>query len=599
MKKLTGQPDKKIFMQALKNIVPEFWDHRERVAGKKGQQYIFRSKWYLLIKVTFVLTIVPLVLSTIYFYRTNRAEAITDLLAETRVLTAGVAADMHIFFDQYLSTLQIIKSQYSPAELKNRYILKKIFDSVRKTSTQFSGLAIIEKNSSVVCAYGNNPRSDYGRIILPETCNKEEKRHTGYITGSDGKPMIFVRLVLEHSDHNCLFIAGFIEPEAIAEFLHHFRVKEILDIYLLDHNNTLLTESSFLGGPGAKPVINMVNEDLPLAFITTSPKTSDHKDNFLFSGISKIDNTQIKLGILMSNQSFKIFMSRIRSHIITMTFFSLLFVFIAVLWLVTNVVQVLYRADKVRQVYLTKAARNSKMASIGQLAAGVAHEINNPLAIINEKAGFLMDLFSFQEEYKADTRLTDAVDSIIRAVKRAGTITHRLLGFARKTDSCAEPINLEETVQEVIGFVRKEAEYKSININIHIPPSIPQIITDRGKLQQILINLVTNAIAALDEHGTLTIRARNNKDNESIELYVEDNGCGIPLENQKKVFEPFFTTKAKIGGTGLGLALTYGLIRDLHGTLELESQPDVGTTFTITLPYEINTKESYEYSAGR
>jgi signal transduction histidine kinase len=282
-----------------------------------------------------------------------------------------------------------------------------------------------------------------------------------------------------------------------------------------------------------------------------------------------------------------------------MTFFSLLFVFIAVLWLVTNVVQVLYRADKVRQVYLTKAARNSKMASIGQLAAGVAHEINNPLAIINEKAGFLMDLFSFQEEYKADTRLTDAVDSIIRAVKRAGTITHRLLGFARKTDSCAEPINLEETVQEVIGFVRKEAEYKSININIHIPPSIPQIITDRGKLQQILINLVTNAIAALDEHGTLTIRARNNKDNESIELYVEDNGCGIPLENQKKVFEPFFTTKAKIGGTGLGLALTYGLIRDLHGTLELESQPDVGTTFTITLPYEINTKESYEYSAGR
>ncbi len=591
MKKQTGQPDKKIFMQALKNMIPEFWDHRERVAGKKGQQYIFRSKWYLLIKVTFVLTIVPLVLSTIYFYRTNRAETITDLLAETRVLTAGVAADMHIFFDQYLSTLQIIKSQYSPDELENRHILEKIFNSVRKTSTRFSGLAVVGKDAKLICSYGSNPATDYKPMAI-EICTRKNKRYTGHITGSDGRPIIFVSLGLEHSGrHKGLFIAGFIEPKAVAGFLRNLRVKEILDIYLMDRNNILLTESLFLGGPGSKSAINIKVSDLPSSFVTNNPKSSGHTENFLFSGISRIDNTEMKLGILMSNRSFEAFMSRIRSHIITMTFFSLLFVFIAVLWLVTNVVQVLYRADKVRQVYLTKAARNSKMASIGQLAAGVAHEINNPLAIINEKAGFLMDLFSFQEEYKADARLTEALDSIIRAVKRAGTITHRLLGFARKTDSCAESISIEETVREVIGFVRKEAEYKSININIHIPPSIPKIITDRGKLQQILINLVTNAIAALDEHGTLTIRARNNKDNESIELYVEDNGCGIPLENQKKVFEPFFTTKAKIGGTGLGLALTYGLIRDLHGTLELESQPDVGTSFTITLPYEINTKE--------
>jgi signal transduction histidine kinase len=295
----------------------------------------------------------------------------------------------------------------------------------------------------------------------------------------------------------------------------------------------------------------------------------------------------------MSNNSFNKFMGRLRFHIAVMVFLSILFISAAALLLVTYVVQVLYRADKVRQVYLTKAARNSKMASIGQLAAGVAHEINNPLAIINEKAGLLMDLFSFLEEYKGDTRFSSAVQSIIRAVERAGTITHRLLGFARETDISIQTLNIKDTIYEVLGFVKKEAEYKSINIKVEIPDPFQDIISDRGKLQQILINLINNAIAALDEKGTLAITAKNNIKNKSIELYVKDNGCGISKDHQKKIFEPFFTTKAEIGGTGLGLALTYGLIRDMHGTLELESSPGIGTTFTITLPYKI--KEIYGY----
>jgi len=274
-----------------------------------------------------------------------------------------------------------------------------------------------------------------------------------------------------------------------------------------------------------------------------------------------------------------------------MVFFSVLFLSTTILLLVTYVVKLLYRADKARKVYLRKAARSSRMASIGQLAAGVAHEINNPLAIINEKAGLLMDLFSFLDQYKKDDRLSAALESIIRAVERAGTITHRLLGFARKTESSVQAIEVKDTVQEVLEFVQKEADYKSIHVAIQISNHLPEIITDQGKLQQILINLVNNAIAALDENGRLSIRALNNIQNESIEIFVEDNGCGIALEHQKKIFEPFFTTKSKIGGTGLGLSLTYGLIRDLHGTLELESEIGIGTTFTITLPYKITLEE--------
>ena len=120
---------------------------------------------------------------------------------------------------------------------------------------------------------------------------------------------------------------------------------------------------------------------------------------------------------------------------------------------------------------------------------------------------------------------------------------------------------------------------------------VPEIVSDRGKLQQILLNLVNNSIAAMDRGGRLEITVHNLPDEHAIVLSVRDNGCGISEENQKKVFEPFFSTRTQDGGTGLGLAITYGLVRDLHGSMELESVVGEGTTFTITLPYEIKVEE--------
>ena len=577
-------------MPIWKNIVPEFWHHKERVAGKKGQQYIFRKEWIFLIQVICALTLAPLVLSTFFFYKSNKTETIRDLLWETAALAKGAAIDIEIFFDQYLSTLRVISSQYPVENLKKDDILKTVLKNLKKTNIRFSSLNIIDKNGYIISCCGSNDYFSEHQLIDLKEFNQEQDHFIGRLITKSGKIHFIVSLRLAQHNGNSFFLAGIIDSRSTDVFLKKLKLKDIVDIYILDKNKTLLTTSAYFGRPGSK--IKLQHSSIsPSSKVVANPNKTKKGGDFLFSGISKVGNTNMRLGILLSNHSFETFMASIRSNIVIMASLSVLFVSIAVLLLVTYVVQVLYRADKVRQVYLAKAARSSKMASIGQLAAGVAHEINNPLAIINEKAGLLQDLFTFLEEYKNDTRITSTVASIIDAVERAGIITHRLLGFARKTDSSVQAINVNETVQEVLGFVQKEAEYKSIHINVHIPQHLPEIITDRGKLQQILINLVNNAIAALDEDGTLTIRARNNFQNENIEIVVQDNGCGISREHQKKIFEPFFTTKTKIGGTGLGLALTYGLIRDLHGTLELESSAGVGTTFTITLPYKINGEE--------
>jgi signal transduction histidine kinase len=211
---------------------------------------------------------------------------------------------------------------------------------------------------------------------------------------------------------------------------------------------------------------------------------------------------------------------------------------------------------------LHQAEHAGKLASIGRLAAGVAHEINNPLAIINEKAGLLLDLFTYGRECNQNPKLKGLVDSIITAVERCGTITRRLLSFARHMDASLAEVALPELVGEVLGFLGKEAAYRSITVNVTTNGEIPPFVSDRGKLQQIFLNLVNNAFAAMNDGGHLDITiGRESAD--TVAVTVADDGCGIPEADLKRIFEPFFTTKKSKGGTGLGLSITYGLVQDL------------------------------------
>jgi two-component system NtrC family sensor kinase len=246
----------------------------------------------------------------------------------------------------------------------------------------------------------------------------------------------------------------------------------------------------------------------------------------------------------------------------------------------------MFQADREKAKTMAMAEQSCQLASIGQLAAGVAHEINNPLALINETAGYVKDLFAIEERYRDDPDLLENIDAIIDAVERCGTITRQLLSFARRFDLHTQSIDLKDIVGDVINFHKKEAEYRNIAIHVDIDPALPLIETDRGKLQQIVLNLVNNAFQAISNGCFLNVRAEMAGD-EHIRLTIQDNGCGISETHLQKVFEPFFTTKKEGQGTGLGLSITYGLVQKLHGNITVDSKEGQGTTFTITLPVRI------------
>jgi len=229
-----------------------------------------------------------------------------------------------------------------------------------------------------------------------------------------------------------------------------------------------------------------------------------------------------------------------------------------------------------------------KLATMGKFAAGVAHEINNPLAIINEKAGLMKDILDMSEDSNYKEKFLGIIHSMLDNVNRCRTITHRILGFSRRMDITSSSFSLNETINEVLEFLERDIEYKNIHMGLQLAPDIPEIRSDKGQIQQVFLNIVKNAIDAVEAGGAIDI-STTVKAEQAVVVSIKDNGPGIPEDVIKQIFEPFFTTKAKGKGTGLGLSITYGITRNLGGNIFVKSEVGKGTTFIVEMPVNSNT----------
>lgn len=228
--------------------------------------------------------------------------------------------------------------------------------------------------------------------------------------------------------------------------------------------------------------------------------------------------------------------------------------------------------------------RSEKLASLGLLVAGVAHEINNPLAIVKEKAGLMKDLIEFGDnEFVYRKKFLDIVASIYTSVDRARVITHRLLGFSKRVDVKIESLQLNHLIEEVLEFLEKEALYRNISLKLEFSPDLRPLLSERGQLQQVFLNIIKNAFEAVKDGGTITIATRS-KDPDRLQVTISDNGRGISPEQIEHLFEPFFTS-GKASGTGLGLFITHGIVtKNLGGSIKVTSKEGEGTTFIMEFP---------------
>jgi two-component system NtrC family sensor kinase len=222
----------------------------------------------------------------------------------------------------------------------------------------------------------------------------------------------------------------------------------------------------------------------------------------------------------------------------------------------------------------------------------VAHEVNNPLAVIREQAGWIRDLLEEEDIQSSPNfqELRDAVIKIEQHVERAGSVVHRMLGFARRMEPVRFDVSIKDLLRETVVFLENEMHFRNIQLKWDIEEDLPLVETDPSQLQQVILNIVDNAIDAIGKNGTITLGAAYDAQSGCVCMRIRDDGPGMDKDVQARVFDPFFTTKQVGEGTGLGLSISYSIVTRLGGTIRFVSQPGEGTEFIICLPVRRGSK---------
>ena len=250
-------------------------------------------------------------------------------------------------------------------------------------------------------------------------------------------------------------------------------------------------------------------------------------------------------------------------------------------------------AEKITRAYRRKAEQEERlrnagieqiMGPVGNLAAGIAHEINNPVGIMVEEAGWIDDLLEEADLQENENlqELKESLNKIKTQGERCKQITHKLLSFAQRTDPRLRDVQMNDLIKAVLASSLSRP-ISGMTIEAQLDPALPVISASPSEMQQVLLNLISNAMDAVDPEGGV-IKVKTRVDGDHVTIEVADNGHGIPEVELERIFEPFFTTKAVGKGTGLGLSICYGIVKKHGGNIMVESQPGVGSTFCVRLP---------------
>ncbi|HMK33681.1 MAG TPA: ATP-binding protein [Desulfomonilaceae bacterium] len=527
-----------------------------------------------------LITIIPLFLMAFINYHQYQGALKDEIVSPLRVLVNKTKHSFELFLAGRLSTVSFIASAYSFEHLADDKNLNKIFRVLNQEFKGFVDLGLIDSNGIQVSYTG--PYELKGKNYRDQGWFQQVKVNGHYISDvfmgyrrfphivvavqhfTDSGEMWVVRATIDTARFNNLIASMGLDPQS--------------DAFLINRSGVFQTDSKFYG---------KVLDQYPGTIPPTSyePNVIEEKDSkgrdILLTYAYFNDSDYILITAKPRTEVLRAWYT-LKSELVLLFLASVSLIFLVVFRLTNILVARMQESDNKRELAFREMQHSHKLSSIGRLAAGVAHEINNPMAVINEKAGLMKDTIEFTANFPDKEKFLSLVAAIIQSVQRCRTITHRLLGFARRMDVEIEMLDVNEVVKEVLGFMEKEALHRSIKLGLHLAQDLPRIASDRGQIQQVFLNLLNNAFAAISDGGMVSI-ATWERDIDTVGITFQDDGIGMSEETLKHIFEPFFTTK-KGQGTGLGLSITYGIVKKLGGDIEVQSKPQQGTRFTIYLP---------------
>jgi two-component system NtrC family sensor kinase len=535
---------------------------------------------YKIVGLMAVVTLVPLLLMAAINFAEFQSNMAREVQNPLRVLLGKTRNTVDLFLAERASTVAFIAQAYNYQELSDEKKLGRIFRVMRKEFEGFVDLGVIDAHGRQVSYVG--PYDLKGRDYSAQDWFAKVRAGGLYVSdvflGFRNLPHVVIAVQHTTEDGESWVVRATLDTRQFDKIIAAMGLEPGSDAFLVNRKGVLQTASSLYGNvlercPLPLPPVSYESQVTPV----TDPAGRD-----IYLAYAYFPNNDFVVMAAKPRLGALSAWYNLRGDLLLIFLTGVVAIFFVVSRFTGLLLNRMRASEERRALAFRQVEHAQKLSSIGRLAAGVAHEINNPLAIINEKAGLMKDLLGLQADFPNKNKFSLQVEAILRAVDRCRGITHRMLGFARRMDVKIEGLDLNEVIQETAGFLAREAEHRDVTLTLDLDKGLGRIESDRGQLQQVILNILNNALAAIPASGTIVVKSWN-EDAGNVGFSIADNGCGMSEDTLKCIFEPFFTTK-KGKGTGLGLSITYGIIKRLGGDVTVSSKVGEGSSFTVTLP---------------
>jgi two-component system NtrC family sensor kinase len=536
---------------------------------------------------------IPFVLTLGIGYYNFAASLETNTIASMKRIVEDHRQMIESFLMERQADLEFILKTHSFDQLRRSQDLERVFENLQQTSHAFLDLGIFDENGLHVAYKGPFQLSgkDYHQAPWFKAVVQNGFFISDVFLGYRQVPH-FVIAVANAGEDGRWVIRATIDSHIFNDLVKKVRIGKTGEAYLLDAQGVFQTDRRSGG------ILMHKDPDRPKygpvhTGIKTFIETDAFGETFLYATTWLKDNNWLLVVRQEKADAFQAL--RRAAYLIVLTSVLGGAVIAAVAFFVTNlIIRRMEHMDLEKNQLGEQLIRAGRLAEIGEMAAGFAHEINNPLQIIKSEHALVEMILSELKatgQLKPSNDLTDLEDSVHQIkyqVDRCAEVTQAILQFGRKGEPVSQNIDLRVFIPEVVGMIAKKASVHGIGIKQQIVADTPPVYGDPRHLQQVLVNLLNNAVdAVIARHGASGGEIRIESapaENHHAAIRVSDNGTGINAENLKKIFTPFFTTKPVGKGTGLGLSVCYGIIAKMGGNMSVASQENVGTTFTIQLP---------------
>jgi two-component system NtrC family sensor kinase len=532
--------------------------------------------------------IVPLVITGAVNLQQFQRAYRTKVANELSVMIERHSLTVDSFINDRLSDVRVIAREHPTDRLRDPDFLRRILNLMREEyHGAFVDLGLVDSEGIQVAYAGpfNLQLADYSAAAWFQDASSNESVISDVFAGLRGSPH-FIVATQKSVDGENYVVKATIDFEAFNALVGNLRIGNTGFAFIINRDGEFQTDPRFEVALNRPPWVDLLEGRIRSDQISVL----EGKDTLVRDAIFTIAPLKQRQWFLCYQQETADALAEFRRvqefAAVVLIIVSLAAIFAGYL-ISRNIAQRLEDAHRDRTVMAHQVIETGRLASIGELAAGIAHEINNPVAIMVQEAGWIDDLLGEGEPCSSENldEITRAVGQIRTQGERCKEITYKLLSFARKTDPTIREVELNEVVDEVIGLTSQKTRYANVHIETELNRYLPTIHASPSELQQVLLNLVNNAIDAIERPGgTVTVATKPSAN--GVILEVRDTGKGIPEANLGRIFDPFFTTKPVGQGTGLGLPICYGIVEKMGGRITVESEIEKGTTFTVFIPRE-------------